>query len=443
VIAMTVMEFEPMRGAGERSGPARDLLAGPTLPRPARDEAGSTAARPLRLAVFSTLFPNPVQPHHGVFVANRLEKVVATGAVRARVIAPVPWFPASHPIFGDWARHARVPSISTVRGLAVEHPRYLVVPKLGMRLTPATLAYASRGALLRAQRDLGGLDLIDAHYLYPDGVAAARLARWLGVPFVLTARGTDVNLIPRFDGPRRAILDACARAAGIVAVSTSLRDELVALGAPADKIRVLRNGVDLERFAPPADRVALRNALGAPKQQLLLSVGHLIERKGHHLILEALPALPDAHLWIAGEGPQRAALERRAAELGLAGRVRLLGTCPHEELKRLYGAADALVLASSREGWANVLLESMACGTPVVATPIWGNPEVVARAAAGVLTRDRSAGAIAEAVQALFAHPPDRASTRRYAERFGWEPTTEGQLELFRHAVTNWRAPQG
>jgi glycosyltransferase involved in cell wall biosynthesis len=304
-----------------------------------------------------------------------------------------------------------------------------------MRLTPHTLAHAARGALLRAARDLGGIDLIDAHYLYPDGVAAAKLARWLGVPFVMTARGTDVNLIPKFDGPRKAILDACSRAAGLITVSAALRDELLALGADGSKIRVLRNGVDLQRFTPPADRAALRAALGA-KSRLLLSVGHLIERKGHHLVIEALTRLPgDVHLWIAGEGPERAALEKQARALGLESRVRLLGAQPHDELKKLYGAADALVLASSREGWANVLLESMACGTPVVATPIWGNPEVVSRPAAGVLTRDRTADAIAEAAGELLQHLPDRALTRLYAEGFAWDPTTEGQLELFRAAV--------
>jgi teichuronic acid biosynthesis glycosyltransferase TuaC len=403
----------------------RDFLAGPAVIR-ARD----TAAKPLRVAVFTTLFPNPQRPQHGVFVANRLEQLVATGEVQARVIAPVPYFPSGNPVFGDWARNARVPSISTVRGLSVEHPRYLVVPKLGMRVTPSTLAYAARGALLRAQRDLGGIDLIDAHYLYPDGVAAAKLAKWLGVPFVMTARGTDVNLIPKFDGPRKAILKACNQAAGVITVSASLRDELVALGGPADKIRTLRNGVDLQRFTPPADRVRLRSEMGAP-DRLLLSVGHLIERKGHHLVIEALTQLPDTHLWIAGEGPERSSLERLARDRGVEARVRLLGAKPHDELKRLYGAADALVLASSREGWANVLLEAMACGTPVVATPIWGNPEVVSRPAAGVLTRDRTAGAIAEAAARLLAHLPDRALTRLYAEGFGWEPTTQGQLELF------------
>ena len=119
----------------------------------------------------------------------------------------------------------------------------------------------------------------------------------------------------------------------------------------------------------------------------------------------------------------------------MAARVRFLGAVPHAELAALYGAADALVLASSREGWANVLLEAMACGTPVVATDIWGTPEVVADPAAGRLVPERTPAALAAAVAALLADPPARAATRRYAERFSWDATVEGQLALFAEVV--------
>ena len=384
------------------------------------------------ILTFTTLYPNCVQPHHGVFVENRLRHLVSTGAVNARVVAPVPWFPFSAPMFGRYAVFAKVVPRETRAGLAIEHPKYVLLPKIGMNLAPAALTAAALPVLRRLLRERD-FDLIDAHYFFPDGVAAIRLGRRLKKPVVITARGTDVNLIPQFPGPRRMIVRAAHEAAGIIAVSQALKDAIVALGVPAGKITVLRNGVDLVLFHPGA-REAARAQLGLAGR-VLLSVGLLIERKGHDLVIGALPSLPGYALLIAGEGPERARLERLAVQLNVADRVRFLGSVPHGELHRFYAAADALVLASSREGWPNVLLESMACGTPVAASNIWGNPEVVSRPEAGVLMRERTPAGVADAVNRLFSMIPDRAATRRYAEGFSWDSTSEGQLRLFREIL--------
>jgi glycosyltransferase involved in cell wall biosynthesis len=230
------------------------------------------------------------------------------------------------------------------------------------------------------------------------------------------------------------ILQSIAGAAAVIAVSAALREALIEIGAPSDKITVLRNGVDTTLFRPPADRAAIRAELGFVGPTLI-SIGLLIERKGHHRTIAAMTKLPDFSLFIIGEGPERDRLNALIARLGLGKRVRLLGARPHAELPLWYGAADASVLSSSREGWANVLLESMACGTPVVASPIWGNPEVVRAPAAGVITRENSTDGIAEGVRALFAALPAREATREYAEPFNWDATTEGQLALFRRVI--------
>jgi teichuronic acid biosynthesis glycosyltransferase TuaC len=167
----------------------------------------------------------------------------------------------------------------------------------------------------------------------------------------------------------------------------------------------------------------------------LISVGSLVERKGHHRTIEAMRRLPGFRLIIVGEGPERGRLSGLIRAHGLDGRVRLLGGRPHADLPALYGAADASVLAPSREGWANVLLESMACGTPVVAANIWGNPEVVRAPAAGVIYEPNTPDGIAAGVRQLFASLPDRAATRAYAEPFSWDETTAGQLAVFRRVV--------
>jgi glycosyltransferase involved in cell wall biosynthesis len=278
-------------------------------------------------------------------------------------------------------------------------------------------------------------DLVDAHYYYPDGVAAGLLARKLGKPFVVTARGTDLNLMPQYRHPRRLILETAERASASIGVCSALMDSLAELGASRDKLHVFRNGVDLDRFVPEERQVA-RRRLGLPNRLQLLSVGHLIERKGHHIAIEALPLLPsDTELNIVGTGPNLGALRALAASLGLTERVRFAGMVPQVELKWWYSAADALVLCSSREGWANVLLEGMACGTPVIATNIWGTPEVVSTPDAGVLMPERSAHGVAVGFASLLARYPERDAIRRHAEKFSWHETSAEQLTLFERVL--------
>ena len=389
--------------------------------------------KPLRILTFSTLYPNEAQPNHGVFVENRLRHLVGTGKVESVVVAPVPYFPAGVPGFDRWGIYARVPRCETRHGLTAHHPRYPVIPKIGADVAPLLLA----ASCLRPLNDLiqGGyeFDLIDAHYMYPDGVAAAWLGRRLRKPVVVTVRGTDVNLIPQYRFRRHLIRRALRRLSGVIAVSEALKEAVVTIGSSPEEVTVLRNGVDLDLFAP-VDRAAARQKL-CLSGPTLLSVGHLIERKGHDLVIRALSELAEYQLLIVGEGPEREALTHLAGRLGVASRVRFLGAQPHGLLPSLYGAADALVLASSREGWANVLLEAMACGTPVVASNIWGNPEVVRSPEAGCLMAERTPAAVASAVRSLFASLPDRVATRRYAESFSWDDTSEGQVALFRRIL--------
>ncbi len=386
----------------------------------------------MKLLTFSTLFPNAEQPNHGIFVETRLRYLLASGKAQARVVAPIPWFPSSSPRFGNYARFAKVPKSDQRHGIDILHPRFAIVPKIGMNMAPLLMAQAVKPVIGRIIDEGYDFDVLDAHYFYPDGVAAVMLGKYFNKPVVITARGTDINLIPQFRLPRKMILWAARNASGIVTVCNALKDEMVDLGVAADKITPLRNGVDLQRFQP-MDRAAARATLGL-KRFTLLSVGLLDPRKAHDLIIKALPSLPDVDLLIAGSGPEKKNLEQLAQELGVADRVTLLGPVPQTELKTYYNAADVLVLASSREGWANVLLEAMACGTPVVASNVWGTPEVVAAPEAGELMPERTPQGLVTALGKLRANYPDHAATRRYAERFSWDPTTQGQIDLF-HSV--------
>lgn len=388
----------------------------------------------MKLLTFSTLFPNTERPSHGVFVETRLRHLIASGEVESRVVAPVPWFPFRHQRFGHYGSYARIPAEEVRFGIKVSHPRYPLIPKVGMNIAPDLLTRAIKPVIGRIIDQGYDFDLLDAHYFYPDGVAAVKIGQYFNKPVVITARGTDINLIPKFDQPRRKILWAAKNADGAITVCDALKEEMVRLGVEADRITPLRNGVDLNLFQP-IDREQERKNLGMTRFTLL-SVGLLDPRKAHDLIISALPDIPDVDLLIAGSGPELGNLQNLAQQLGVANRVTFLGSLSQTELRKYYGAADALVLASSREGWANVLLESMACGTPVVASSVWGTPEVVASPDAGVLMAERTPRGLVQALSLLRHNYPSRAATRHYAEQFSWDFTTRGQIDLFRRILS-------
>lgn len=329
---------------------------------------------------------------------------------------------------------AKTPGRETWNGVDVTHPRYVLLPKVGMTMAPLSMALGALSSLRRLMREGFDFDLIDAHYYYPDGVAAVMLGNWLGKPVAVTARGSDLNLIPQHPLARRMIQWAAEHAAASIGVSKSLTEVLRGWGLPAERLHVMRNGVDGRRFHP-LPQVEARHAIGVGGSPVLLSVGNLVELKGHHIAIEALAYIkvvhPLARLIIVGKGPERENLQAAAKRLGLASQVRFAGYVPNDQLSQWYSAADVLILASSREGWPNVLLESMACGTPVVATRVAGMPEIVTQDVAGRLVDQRDGGSFATAVLDLLAHAPERAKVRTYAEGFSWRNTTDAQVALF------------
>ena len=385
----------------------------------------------MKLLTITSLFPNHVDPKHGIFIDARLRQLRARyPQVQQVVMAPVPWFPFGHRWFGRYGHFARVASEEFRDGIRVLHPRYLVIPKIGMWLTPLFMALCLWRCVRRLRRQGFAPDLVDGHYFYPDGVAIALVCRLLNLPFVVTARGSDINVIARQWLPGKMIAWCCRRAAHRITVCRALKERLAPLcgGRP---ITVLPNGVDSGCFTLTEEQQqpALQQALGL-SGRVLLSVGNLVPLKGHHLAIDALAELPGMQLVILGDGPERAALAARAVSRGVEDRVHMPGALPQSELVRYYGAASCLLLLSSREGMANVLLESMACGTPVVATRVGGTPEVVSDEAAGILV-EREVTAIVTGVRRLLAELPARQMTRRHALQFDWRATSDGQYQLF------------
>ena len=331
----------------------------------------SRESRPIKTLTFTTLYPNAAQTGNGLFVETRLRHLLASGSVETRVVAPVPWFPFANKRFGRYADFARAPAREERFGVGITHPRYPVVAKVGMSLAPVLLYSATVSHVRQILNSGFDFDLIDSHYFYPDGIAAVLLAHKLNKPVVITARGTDINLIPQFLLPREMIRWAAARSDGLVTVCQALKDELVDLGVGPERVCVLRNGVDLEVFKP-VDPSAAKSQLGIDTPAIA-SVGHLIARKRHDLVIRALQDIPSASLLVAGAGPEEKGLRTLAPRPRRRFPGSVFGTRPSKKTcPRSTALRDALVLASEREGWANVLLEAMACGTPVVATNIWG-----------------------------------------------------------------------
>jgi teichuronic acid biosynthesis glycosyltransferase TuaC len=410
---------------------SRDADHVSTQHRRSTDGAEASASRPLRVLVFSSLFPSEVRPRHGIFVETRLAQLTKDYPIDARVIAPVPWFPSSSRRFGVYAAFAATPRRATrPNGVPVTYPRYAMLPKVGTALQPGSMARAALADVLALQCAGWQPDLIDAHYLYPDSVAAAIIAERLNLPLVITARGTDVNLLARLPGPGRRILRAAQRASAVIAVSSRLKQALLDLGMAASKLVVLRNGVDTEMFRP-TDRHAARVRFGFDSQPIALCVGNLVQEKGFELAIDALVQMHDWQLLIVGDGPARAQLAEHALRAGVARRVRFHPNMPQHELADAYSAADVLLLTSTREGWPNVVLESLACGTPVVAVDVGAVDEMITDPAIGRVIADRDAVRLAGAVNDLMRSRPDRDRTREHACQFDWPTISRGQWDIF------------
>ena len=384
----------------------------------------------LRVLSLSTLYPTAATPQFGVFVERQMQAVAARGDVDLVLVNPLglPLFPLSlHPRY----RALRgVDAVEQRGGVTVLRPRFMVLPGTGGRFS----ARSEAAAVLPLARRLHAeapFDLVDAQFFYPDGPAALRIARALGLPCSIKARGADVNYWGHAPGTARQVRAAAQGASGLLAVAGGLADNLAALEVDRSKITIHRTGLDHAIFRP-LDRAACRIRLGLPPDQPVLAcVGALIERKGQRFAIEALAEVPGAILVLAGAGPDEANLRGLATSLGLAARVRFLGSVPMAELPEVLSAADVFVLPTASEGLANAWVEALACGTPVVTTAIPGAQELLTDPAYGrMATRDPAA--IAAAVHELLAAPPSRAAVLAGAAEFSWEASAAALVAYWR-----------
>jgi Glycosyltransferase len=396
-------------------------------------------ARPA-LIVFSTLFPHGGAPGAGLFIRERMFRVGRE--LPLVVVSPRPWFPGQglirrfRPRFRPPAPHEEIQ-----QGVRVYFPRFLALPGVLRRLDGFFMALGSYRLVRRLQRE-EGFNLIDAHFAYPDGYAATRLGRWLKLPVTITLRGTEVPHARR-PALRRRLLAALWDADWVFSVSAALRNHVVALGAPEEKIEVVGNGVDPEKFRPVPKQEA-RERLGLEGEgPVLITVGGLVERKGFHRVIELLPRLLRRHpelvyLVVGGPSPEgdwSQRLRQQVSSLGLEERVRFLGPVAPRELRYPLSAADLFVLATSNEGWANVFLEAMACGLPVVTTDVGGNREVVCSDTLGIVVPFGEPEPLADALLEALEREWDREAIIAHARANSWDGRVRTLVATFERVI--------
>ncbi len=376
----------------------------------------------MKILIFTTLFPNKQMPQHGLFVKARINALARKHEIR--VVAPVPYFPRWN-VSQKWFRFSQVPLEETIDGITVYHPRYFLTPRI-LRSLYGFFMFISLYRFIRQIDRQFPFDLIDAHFLYPDGVAAVAIARRLNKKIILNARGTDVNWYPKFRIIRQLICYALRKADAVTAVSENLREGIGKLGVACGQVAVIPNGIDTNTFCFRPREEARRLLNFTDNRRTVLAVGHLLEAKGFHLLIQALRYIQgdDIQLVIIGEGEFKNQLQQLIDEGNMREKVKLVGERPQSEVALWYAAADVFCLASLREGRPNVVLEAMACGTPVVSMNNWGLSQFV-NDERGLLLDSYDPRGIADALDRTLAKKWDRVRISHFMKGFTWEKTAE------------------
>lgn len=353
----------------------------------------------MKLLILTNLFPNSKQPDRGVF--NKQQFLALSRLCPLRVAAPLPWSPGwvRHP---RWNAFADIPAREEIHGITVDHPRHVITPKVGRSFYGRWMFAGIKGCLEDIRREFP-FNVILACWAYPDAYAGMLAARHFGVPLLVKVHGSDVNLYARFSGRRKRMVQAFRRSHRVIAVSSALKDEITALGVPSEQIRLVVNGVNTEIFKP-VNRDDARREVGIEGEgRWIVFIGNLTPVKGvTHLITALRDLPPDVNLAICGDGELNHTLREQALSLHLQDRVHFIGRVAHTRIPLWMNAADVFCLPSLHEGCPNVVLEALACGTPVVASRVGGVPDLVTDPALGVLVPPADSPALAAGLQEVL-----------------------------------------
>jgi teichuronic acid biosynthesis glycosyltransferase TuaC len=384
----------------------------------------------------STLYPNPVNPRFGTFVARSLEALAKRGDWRVTLVNPIGLPPLA---LGRYRPLADLPSESVEGGVTIHRPHFTLIPRIGARRNATAIARAVQPLVERIHA-AKPIDVLDAQFFFPDGPAAAAVARATGLPLSIKARGSDISFWGEQDFARQQMLDAARTANGLLAVSRDLAGQMADMGMDAGKITVHYTGLDRDRFRPLGHtqlRRRLSEELGfamPDNAPLLVCVGALIERKGQGIAITALRDIPGARLVLVGKGEDEARLRALAASEGAADRVHLAGSLDHDVMPLILSAADVMVLPTVSEGLANAWVEALACGTPVVTSDVGGARELITGDTAGRLVA-RNPAAVAAGINAVLNNPPPREAVAALTDGFSWDANAAGLAAHYERLV--------
>jgi glycosyltransferase involved in cell wall biosynthesis len=392
-----------------------------------------------RVLVVTSLFPRPDRPLWGVFNFQSVSALKRFADLQ--VISPISFVDKINDLVSKHVLKAGRKSSSRpvyeAGGLSPIYPLYLSIPFLGRWLN----GYLQHLALIKEARRMHGrapFDVILCYWIYPDGYAARLLSVRLGIPYIVVALGSDLNIIGHAEQTRGVVYKTLADSAQVITVSEALCTEALNLGASREKCMVIRNGVDRNLFHP-LDRSKCRDDLKIDeKKKVLLFVGTLDPIKGPDILIEALSLLREDErplTLIVGAGPSRRALQKKTQKLGLAPSVRFISVVPYGKMPVYLNAADLLCLPSRHEGCPNVILEAQACGTPVIASSVGGIPELITQDMQGVMVKASSSENLAAAIKNCLARTWDRNAIALSGKR-SWDDVARETREVIDSSIT-------
>jgi len=380
------------------------------------------------ILVLTNSFPNPNKIHWGIFIAQTLKHLSEYYCIE--VIKPVPWVPKIIKYFttktSDMHTYSNLPQNWAWEGMNVHYLRFFYFPKISQSFHSIFIAFH----LYFRIKCLGvkNIALINAHYLYPEGVAAVVLGKILNLPVVISARGSDVNIEATHFLKRPQIKWAINNASMVIGVSKDLCEKMQKIICYSHKIiRFIPNGINHSLFQN-LDKKMCREKLSLPHdKKILLFVGRIDPVKNIINLIKAIRVLKDQnkvnfHTILIGDGPLEETIQNKIKESELSTDIVMIGMKPHNEIPVWMTAADILCLPSINEGQPNVILESLACGTPVVGSNVGGIPELI-NEQNGYLFSPHSINEIANAIHTAMLSNWDRESVAHTVQHLTWENT--------------------